>query len=85
VFPSTLKPYSEMSGDVMSHVRYPEDLFKVQRELLGRYHVTDPDSFYKNNDAWSVPNDPTVSQEPSSSRRSTCRCRCRTRRSRRSS
>jgi uncharacterized membrane protein (UPF0182 family) len=63
VFPSTLKPYSEMSAAVMSHVRYPEDLFKVQRELLGRYHVTDPVSFYKNDDAWSVPNDPTVSQE----------------------
>src|SRR6476620_4553422 len=61
VFPSTLKPYSEMSAAVMSHVRYPEDLFKVQRELLGRYHVTDPVSFYKNDDAWSVPNDPTVS------------------------
>lgn len=63
VFPNSLKPYSEMSADVMSHVRYPEDLFKVQRELLGRYHVTDPVSFYKNDDAWSVPNDPTVSAE----------------------
>lgn len=62
VFPTVIKPYSEMSGDLMSHVRYPEDLFKVQRELLGRYHVTDPDSFYQNNDAWSVPNDPTVSE-----------------------
>ncbi|MGG5173623.1 UPF0182 family protein [Pseudarthrobacter sp. J1763] len=60
VFPTTVKPYSEMSADLMSHVRYPEDLFKVQRELLGRYHVTDPDSFYTNNDAWSTPNDPTV-------------------------
>ncbi|WP_104136429.1 UPF0182 family protein [Arthrobacter sp. ZGTC131] len=63
VFPSSLKPYSEMSAAVMSHVRYPEDLFKVQRELLGRYHVTDPVSFYKNDDAWSVPNDPTVSEQ----------------------
>ncbi len=60
VFPTSLKPYSEMSGDVMSHVRYPEDLFKVQRELLGRYHVTDPGSFYQAKDVWSVPNDPTV-------------------------
>jgi uncharacterized protein len=60
VFPSTLKPFSEMSGQLMSHVRYPEDLFKVQRELLGRYHVTNPDRFYNNNDAWSVPADPTV-------------------------
>jgi uncharacterized protein len=49
-----------MSGDVMSHVRYPEDLFKVQRQLLGEYHVTDPSSFYQTKDAWSVPNDPTV-------------------------
>ena len=60
VFPSTLKPYSEMSADLMSHVRYPEDQFKVQRELMGKYHVTEADSFFKNDDAWSVPNDPTV-------------------------
>jgi uncharacterized membrane protein (UPF0182 family) len=60
VFPSTIKPFSEMSGQLMSHVRYPEDLFKVQRELLARYHVTNPDRFYNNVDAWSVPNDPTV-------------------------
>jgi uncharacterized protein len=63
IFPTSLKPYSEMSGALMSHVRYPEDLFKVQRELLGRYHVTQPDNFYTNNDAWSVPNDPTVKDE----------------------
>jgi uncharacterized membrane protein (UPF0182 family) len=63
IFPTSLKPYSEMSGALMSHVRYPEDLFKVQRELLGRYHVTQADSFYTNNDAWSVPNDPTVKDE----------------------
>ena len=63
VFPTSLKPFSEMSGALMSHVRYPEDLFKVQRELLGRYHVTQVDNFYTNNDAWSVPNDPTVKEE----------------------
>ena len=55
VFPTSLKPFSEMSGALMSHVRYPEDLFKVQRELLARYHVTQADNFYTNNDAWSVP------------------------------
>jgi len=69
VFPSTVKPYSEMSADLMAHVRYPEDMFKVQRELLNRYHVTDANSFYANDDVWSVPNDPTqqnrnVSQPP---------------------
>lgn len=64
VFPATVKPMSEMSGELMSHVRYPEDLFKVQRTLLGDYHVTDPDDFYESNDAWVVPNDPTKSQTP---------------------
>ena len=58
VFPNTIKPYAEMSADLMDHVRYPEDLFKVQRELLGQYHVTDPDSFYDSNDAWAVPTTP---------------------------
>lgn len=59
VFPSNVKPLSEMSGELISHVRYPEDLFKVQRELLTTYHVTNPDGFYDSNDAWSVPTDPT--------------------------
>ncbi|WP_394939054.1 UPF0182 family protein [Psychromicrobium sp. YIM B11713] len=58
IYPTTVKPISEMSGDLISHVRYPEDLFKVQRELLSRYHVTNASEFYNNNDAWSVPNDP---------------------------
>ncbi|KQO04242.1 hypothetical protein ASF21_07320 [Arthrobacter sp. Leaf234] len=58
VYPSSLKPYSEMSADLMAHVRYPEDLFKVQRELLARYHVTDTDAFYNNSEAWNVPGDP---------------------------
>jgi uncharacterized membrane protein (UPF0182 family) len=59
IFPSTLKPMSAMSGDLMSHVRYPADLFKVQRAILGQYHVTDPGSFYSKNDAWITPDDPT--------------------------
>ena len=62
-FPSTLQPYTEMSADLMDHVRYPEDMFRVQRELLGRYHVTEPGTFYENNDAWSVPDDPTAEDE----------------------
>ncbi|MDO5493367.1 MAG: UPF0182 family protein [Nesterenkonia sp.] len=63
VFPDSVEPYSEMSAELMDHVRYPEDMFRVQRELLGRYHVTDSGAFYENNDAWSVPDDPTVDGE----------------------
>ncbi|MDP9800469.1 uncharacterized membrane protein (UPF0182 family) [Arcanobacterium wilhelmae] len=60
IFPGQLKPLSQMSGDLMSHVRYPEDLFKVQRELLARYHVTDAKSFYSGGDFWKVPKEPTA-------------------------
>jgi uncharacterized membrane protein (UPF0182 family) len=42
----------------MAHVRYPSDLFKIQRSLLGAYHVTDAGSFYSQQDAWMTPNDP---------------------------
>jgi hypothetical protein len=58
VFPATVKPLSEMSGELLSHVRYPADLFKMQRWVLGRYHVTDAGSFYSQQDAWMTPNDP---------------------------
>jgi uncharacterized membrane protein (UPF0182 family) len=60
IFPTTVKPASEMSEDLLSHVRYPADLFKVQRAILGTYHVTDTNSFYSGDDAWVTPNDPTA-------------------------
>ena len=60
VFPQTILPMAKMSADLISHVRYPSDLFKIQRQVLGQYHVTDPGSFYSQQDAWMVPNDPTV-------------------------
>lgn len=60
VFPTSLEPISEIDGTLMSHLRYPEDLFKVQRALLGRYHVEDPGQFFSGNDFWANPNDPTV-------------------------
>lgn len=58
-FPSTLKPISEIDGATMSHLRYPEDLFKVQRNLLTSYHVTDAGQFFSGNDFWNNPDDPT--------------------------
>ncbi|NIH52364.1 hypothetical protein FHX76_000232 [Lysinibacter cavernae] len=58
VFPDSIKPVSEMSADLLAHVRYPADLFKVQRAVLGEYHVTDAGAFYSQEDAWRTPNDP---------------------------
>lgn len=59
IFPSTLEPMSEMGDALLDHVRYPADLFKVQRNILGAYHVTDPGSFFSTDDEWITPNDPT--------------------------
>ena len=53
-------------------MRYPQDVFKIQRAILSRYHVTDATTFYNGTDVWIVPNDPTVSRRRrSSSRRTT--------------
>jgi uncharacterized membrane protein (UPF0182 family) len=58
VFPGTVKPASAMPDDIRSHVRYPQDMFDVQRSLLEQYHVDDPVRFYNVADKWTVPTDP---------------------------
>jgi uncharacterized membrane protein (UPF0182 family) len=58
VFPGLVKPAGDMPSSVRSHVRYPEDLFDVQRGLLTQYHVDDPVAFYNGSDRWQVPEDP---------------------------
>ena len=59
IFPSTIKPLKDMSSQLVQHVRYPADLFKAQRQILGTYHVTDSDTWFSGSDAWVTPNDPT--------------------------
>jgi uncharacterized membrane protein (UPF0182 family) len=59
IFPSTVKPQSDMSTELLAHVRYPQDLFKAQRDILGSYHVTDAASFFSSDDQWVTPNEPT--------------------------
>lgn len=58
VFPDTVKPKSAISKELSEHLRYPEDLFKVQRMLLAKYHVNDPVTFFSTSDFWDVPLDP---------------------------
>ncbi|MFF8725064.1 UPF0182 family protein [Streptomyces sp. NPDC015171] len=58
-FPDTVQPRSAISADLMEHLRYPQDLFKVQRELLTRYHVTDAQTYLTGSEVWQVPDDPT--------------------------
>ncbi len=57
-FPGVVKPKADIPSDLRAHMRYPEDLFKVQRNMLAAYHVTDPKTFYDGSDRWKVPEDP---------------------------
>lgn len=57
-FPGTVKDRSEIPDALLDHMRYPEDMFKVQRYQLASYHVDDANDFYEGNDRWEVPADP---------------------------
>jgi uncharacterized protein len=57
-FPDLFTEGDEMTASMQAHVRYPEDLFRIQTTAYGRYHLTDPDNFYTQEDAWRVAQDP---------------------------
>jgi uncharacterized membrane protein (UPF0182 family) len=59
-FPNTVTPKSEMSKQLLEHIRYPEDLFRVQRDVLSSYHVQTASAFYGGQDFWRVPRDPST-------------------------
>jgi len=59
-FPGTVTPKSKMSAQLLEHIRYPEDLFRVQRDVLSSYHVKTADAFYGGQDFWRVPRDPST-------------------------
>ncbi|WP_408898835.1 UPF0182 family protein [Nocardioides sp. R1-1] len=63
VFPGAVEPKSSIDEALMEHIRYPEDLFKVQRYQLAKYHVTDPGIFFSDDERWEVPEDPNASRE----------------------
>jgi len=59
-FPGSVTPKAKISKDLMSHIRYPEDMFRVQREILSSYHVQTAAAFYGGQDFWRVPRDPST-------------------------
>jgi uncharacterized protein len=54
IFPSLFKDASMMPSGLRKHVRYPELLLKLQAEVYGLYHMTDPEAFYNREDLWTV-------------------------------
>jgi uncharacterized membrane protein (UPF0182 family) len=59
-FPGTVQAKSKISKELLSHIRYPEDIFRVQREILSEYHVKTAAAFYGGQDFWRVPRDPST-------------------------
>ena len=58
-FPGSVKPKSEISADLLKHLRYPQDYYKVQREILSTYHVDNAADWFNANDQWAIPADPS--------------------------
>jgi len=54
-FPGLLRPLAEMPKDLHAHIRYPEDLFTIQAQMLATYHMEDPQVFYNKEDLWTIP------------------------------
>ncbi|HWH35894.1 MAG TPA: UPF0182 family protein, partial [Acidimicrobiales bacterium] len=57
-FPNLFTDGTRVPEEIEAHFRYPEDLFRTQTNMWGRYHIEDADDFYNNNDGWNVAQDP---------------------------
>jgi uncharacterized protein len=57
VLPELFKDARDMPENLRRHIRYPEDIFTVQAEIYGTYHMTNPTTFYNREDRWEVPHE----------------------------
>jgi uncharacterized membrane protein (UPF0182 family) len=55
IYEGLLTPADQMPADLRAHMRYPENLYSVQADVLAKYHMTDPQIFYSLEDAWEIP------------------------------
>jgi uncharacterized membrane protein (UPF0182 family) len=60
IFPGIFVPLERMPADLRAHIRYPEDIYRVQTTLYGTYHMEAPEDFYHREDQWQIP---TVARE----------------------
>jgi uncharacterized membrane protein (UPF0182 family) len=61
-FPKLFTDVSQMSPELRAHLRFPEDQFRVQTNMFGLYHITEPSAFYNKSDAWDISQDPGSGQ-----------------------
>lgn len=62
IFPGMFKPLESLSPALKSHLRYPVNLFITQMEIFNTYHMTNPQTFYNNEDLWTRPNEKYAGQ-----------------------
>jgi hypothetical protein len=55
IYPGLLRPLDAMDAELREHLRYPEDLFRLQTEIYATYHMSDPETFYHREDQWQIP------------------------------
>lgn len=57
IFPGQFKQFEDMPQSLKQHIRYPEDLFKIQSAIFNTYHMGDATVFYNKEDAWQIPHE----------------------------
>ena len=62
IFPGLFKPLQAMPPDLQKHIRYPEDLFRIQAQMYRAYHMDTPEVFYNREDLWQFPRKPEGGQ-----------------------
>ena len=67
IYPGLLQPLDSMPADVRAHLRYPEDLFRLQTVMFATYHMADPETFYHREDQWQIPEAPQGSADAAGS------------------
>jgi len=55
IFPGVFRPLTEMPADLRAHIRYPDDLYRIQATLYTTYHMEAPEDFYHREDQWQIP------------------------------
>jgi uncharacterized membrane protein (UPF0182 family) len=64
IFPDLFTSGSQMPDDIRAHLRYPEDLYRVQTDMYNLYHVVDPRTFFNDSDPWQIAKDPSTAGNP---------------------
>ncbi len=60
VHPDLFEDFSEMPAALEEHLRYPQDMFKIQSDMYLLYHIENTEDFFSRSDAWSIPDDPST-------------------------